>query len=94
MVEVVPAVYETSWASNAGQMGFKSYITSTGHRAVCDVCDVYTADRCAFEENTGLRKCAERQVRVLLLQNDMEVDIDTLHRDVERGLRELCNMTL
>jgi len=94
MVEVVPAVYDTVFEGNAIQVGFRSYITSTGHRAVCDVCDKYAADKCEVEASTGLRKCAEKNVRQTLLQNDMVVDTNILSAAVGRGLRALCNVTL
>ena len=94
IIEVVPTVFETSWAVNAGQAGFRSYITSTGHRALCDVCDRYAAEKCAFDAKTGLRKCADHAVKLTLLQNDMVVDTAILSDDVGRGLRALCNITL
>ena len=93
MVEVVPAVYDTVFEGNARQMGFRSYITSTGHRALCDVCDEYTATKCMFEKSSGQTKCADRQVRLTLLQNDMDVNLNILSQDLGRGLGALCNVT-
>ena len=57
MVEVVPAIVDTFFVVNARQMGFRSYIQSPGHRALCDVCDKYVNERCDREEETGLKKC-------------------------------------
>ena len=59
MVEVVPAVVDAVFERNAREMNFRSYITSTGHRAIYDVCDEYVNERCDLEEEIGLKKCAD-----------------------------------
>ena len=94
MVEVAPAVIDTFFVVNARQMGLRSYIQSTGHRALCDVCDEYANERCDVEEETGLKTCAELYVRRTLQQSDMDVDINVLKRDMGRGLKALCNVTM
>ena len=94
IIEVVPSVFEVSWHHNAQKMGFRSYITSTGHRALCDKCNAYSSNNCTHEADTGRLTCADRHVRITLLQHDMEVNVSTLRREVVRSLTALCGATL